>query len=259
MKTKISDANFPKSVEGRVYHLGLRAGELASRIITVGDPARARTIARYLDPSPPSGNVTGEESTSEQSVRPLLFELYSERGFLTLTGKYKGVPVSIVSIGMGRITSFPDHNNGLIDYLVTQNVGSLEMETFHLLHLAANWPRSTGLLRQADEKEEQQEPPPLTSMAVDPFILPSSSALSTDISSGDSPSSVSRLNGHKHSHTPMRRIRAAAVQMIFAERNSRVFISPQEVAILQEGSARGLLETLIKWRATHSPKLRSSI
>ncbi|KAG8841836.1 hypothetical protein FRB91_004639, partial [Serendipita sp. 411] len=159
----------------------------------------------------------------------------------------------------GRITSFPDHNNGLIDYLVTQNVGSLEMETFHLLHLAANWPRSSAPLHQADEKEEQQEPPPLTSMAVDPFILPSSSALSTDISSGDSPSSVPRLNGHKHSHTPMRRIRAAAVQMIFAERNSRAFISPQEVAILQEGSARGLLETLIKWRATHSPKLRSSI
>jgi uridine phosphorylase len=30
-----------------------------------------------------------------------LFELYSERGFLTLSGTYKSVPVSIVSIGMG--------------------------------------------------------------------------------------------------------------------------------------------------------------
>lgn len=32
---------------------------------------------------------------------PKLFSLYSERGFLTITGCYKTVPVSIVSIGMG--------------------------------------------------------------------------------------------------------------------------------------------------------------
>lgn len=32
---------------------------------------------------------------------PELFALLSEREFLTLTGKYKGVPVSIVAIGMG--------------------------------------------------------------------------------------------------------------------------------------------------------------
>lgn len=51
--------------------------------ITVGAPSRARTIAEFLDKSP----------------QP--FELFSERGFLTITGRYSGVPISIVSIGMG--------------------------------------------------------------------------------------------------------------------------------------------------------------
>ncbi|KAG8830665.1 hypothetical protein FRC17_004499 [Serendipita sp. 399] len=362
--------DFPKSFEGRVYHLGIRAGELASRIITVGDPARARTIARYLDPAPASVNGAHERQEGDhdraQSTRPLLFELYSERGFLTLTGKYKGVPVSIVSIGMGapnmdffvrearevldeageddmlasiavtrnydyeflaeertgeefrgayhlsrpvgvdeelhsllldtlrenlpssvpvideyinasadsfyssqgRITSFPDHNEGLIDHLVAQNIGSLEkMETFHLLHLAANWPRPGRASRSDEEANEgdhgvehgdigHREPPPLTSIAVEPLILPSSSFLSTDITksepfSSDYPPDLPSDDGPAILHPPTRKIRAAAVQMIFAERTSRAFISPQEVAILQEGSARGLLETLVKWRATH--------
>ena len=79
--------------------------------ITVGDGARARTIARCLDKHESSrlngsgcGNVrtivspmTGEANT----VDPGLFALHSERGFLTMTGTYKGIPVSIVSIGMG--------------------------------------------------------------------------------------------------------------------------------------------------------------
>lgn len=39
--------------------------------------------------------------TLSENTKPELFELYSDRGFLTLTGTYKGVPVSIVSIGMG--------------------------------------------------------------------------------------------------------------------------------------------------------------
>lgn len=49
----------------------------------MGSPSRARGIAAVLDAS------------------PQLFTLSSERGFTTITGRYKGVPVSIVSIGMG--------------------------------------------------------------------------------------------------------------------------------------------------------------
>ncbi|KZT24349.1 purine and uridine phosphorylase [Neolentinus lepideus HHB14362 ss-1] len=83
MKDLIADANFPRTSDQRVYHLGLRAGEVANRIVTVGSLSRAESIASFLDAS------------------PKLFRLTSERGFLTITGRYKGVPISICSIGMG--------------------------------------------------------------------------------------------------------------------------------------------------------------
>lgn len=50
----------------------------------MGSPSRAHTVASHFDAAP----------------KP--FELASERGFLTITGRYKGVPVSVVSIGMGH-------------------------------------------------------------------------------------------------------------------------------------------------------------
>ncbi|KAH9816734.1 nucleoside phosphorylase domain-containing protein [Melampsora americana] len=81
MKEVIADSNFPHTADGRVYHLGVKNGEVTNRILTVGDHVRARRIAQYLDSKP--------------------FEYVSQRGFTTLTGRYKGVPVSIVAIGMG--------------------------------------------------------------------------------------------------------------------------------------------------------------
>ncbi|KAF8308984.1 purine and uridine phosphorylase [Clavulina sp. PMI_390] len=86
MKDTVTDSNFPRTSEGRVYHLGLKHGELANRILTVGDPARATSIAQLLGPLPESNRTLRVES---------------ERGFLMYTGLYKGVPLSIVAIGMG--------------------------------------------------------------------------------------------------------------------------------------------------------------
>ncbi|KIK97583.1 hypothetical protein PAXRUDRAFT_211354 [Paxillus rubicundulus Ve08.2h10] len=83
MRDTITDANFPKTADGRVYHLGIKDGEVANRIVTVGSISRAQDIAKHFDSSP----------------KP--FSLQSERGFLTITGRYRGVPVSIVCIGMG--------------------------------------------------------------------------------------------------------------------------------------------------------------
>ncbi|KAJ6629394.1 nucleoside phosphorylase domain-containing protein [Mycena sp. CBHHK59/15] len=85
MKQTLTDANFPRTADLRVYHLGLRPGEVANRIVTVGSPSRAYAIAAHFDAAPAPR-----------------FELASERGFLTLTGRYKGVPLSVVSIGMGH-------------------------------------------------------------------------------------------------------------------------------------------------------------
>ncbi|GBB94773.1 hypothetical protein RclHR1_02410019 [Rhizophagus clarus] len=71
------------SDKGRVYHLEVKRGEVANRIITVGEHSRAEEFAQCLDKDAP------------------VFRLISKRGFLTITGKYKGVPISIVGIGMG--------------------------------------------------------------------------------------------------------------------------------------------------------------
>ena len=74
----------PVDAEGRVYHVSVKRGEVANRIVTAGDPARVRRFAKFLDASP----------------KP--FEVASGRGYLTITGRYKGVPVSVCAIGMGE-------------------------------------------------------------------------------------------------------------------------------------------------------------
>ncbi|KAK3826391.1 MAG: nucleoside phosphorylase domain-containing protein [Linnemannia gamsii] len=89
----MSNANFPMDPEGRTYHVGIKRGELANRIITVGDPARAIVLSRSLDGVDPT--------TPAKTVPANLFSHASHRGFLTVTGRYKGTPVSIVAIGMG--------------------------------------------------------------------------------------------------------------------------------------------------------------
>lgn len=61
--------------------------------MTVGSPSRADRIATYLDASP----------------KP--FRLTTERGFTTITGRYKGVPLSIISIGMG---------NSMVDFFIRE-------------------------------------------------------------------------------------------------------------------------------------------
>lgn len=77
------DANFPKDAEGRVYHLGLKKGEVANKILLVGDPERAKLIKEFFD------------DPSE------LFYHSTNRGFTTYTGTVNKKPVTVMSIGMG--------------------------------------------------------------------------------------------------------------------------------------------------------------
>ncbi|KAJ1737848.1 hypothetical protein LPJ72_000082 [Coemansia sp. Benny D160-2] len=78
---QMSNANKPLSADGKTYHVETGRGQVANRILTVGDPQRARLISQQLD--------------------KVLFEHMSHRGILTITGVYGGLPVSIVAIGMG--------------------------------------------------------------------------------------------------------------------------------------------------------------
>jgi uridine phosphorylase len=70
----------PRNSKGRFYHLDCAPGELAPYILTCGDPDRAQKIARLLD---------------RIDMRR------KNREFLTYTGSYKNIPVSLMSPGIG--------------------------------------------------------------------------------------------------------------------------------------------------------------
>jgi uridine phosphorylase len=66
--------------DGKVLHLGLRKGQLAENVFLVGDPARAVRVSQRFD------------------------DVHSEvrnREFVTITGTYGGVPMSVIGTGIG--------------------------------------------------------------------------------------------------------------------------------------------------------------
>ncbi|TYZ67649.1 hypothetical protein PybrP1_000840 [[Pythium] brassicae (nom. inval.)] len=72
----------PKHADGTVLHLGVKHGEVANRVVSVGSLDRARVLAGMLD----GGQVATHESS---------------RGFTVFTGEMLGVSVSIIATGMG--------------------------------------------------------------------------------------------------------------------------------------------------------------
>ncbi len=66
--------------DNRVYHLGLEKGELATNIFLVGDPARCYKVAAFFD--------------------SIDYEI-KNREYVTLTGSYKGLPISVIGTGIG--------------------------------------------------------------------------------------------------------------------------------------------------------------
>ena len=74
----------PKNARGRFYHLDCAPGELAPYIMTCGDPDRAQKIARRL---------------TRVDMRR------KNREFLTYTGIYQDIPVSVMATGIGAAAS----------------------------------------------------------------------------------------------------------------------------------------------------------
>ncbi|MFH1873984.1 MAG: nucleoside phosphorylase [Pseudomonadota bacterium] len=68
------------SKEGRQYHIGLKPGEVAPYILFCGDPTRARMVAKYFDQAGPE---------------------ITHREYVTITGKYKELPLTVMATGMG--------------------------------------------------------------------------------------------------------------------------------------------------------------
>jgi uridine phosphorylase len=72
--------DLPVNEKGRYYHINCGPGDLAPYVLTCGDPARARRLARLL-------------------ARVQVRRQYRE--FLTFTGEYRGIPVSVMATGIG--------------------------------------------------------------------------------------------------------------------------------------------------------------
>lgn len=85
-KRRLNTANFPMDNEGRTYHVGTKRGEVANRVLAVGSLGRARMLASLLSPLPGHSSLCVVESS---------------RGFLTVTGLFRGFPVSVITHLMG--------------------------------------------------------------------------------------------------------------------------------------------------------------
>lgn len=77
----MSTATAPRGHDSRLYHIGLRPGEVAPLILLVGDPARAQRVA---------------ETHFDSHGGPI-----AEREYVTYTGTYHGRPMSVMGTGMG--------------------------------------------------------------------------------------------------------------------------------------------------------------
>jgi uridine phosphorylase len=80
----LPETAIPKNAQGRFYHIDCGPGDLAPYILTCGDPARARQIARRFD------RVAVKRKNRE---------------FLTFTGFYKNIPLSVLATGIGAAAS----------------------------------------------------------------------------------------------------------------------------------------------------------
>ncbi len=79
-KMKSRSSELPMNEEGRYYHINCGQGDLARYILTCGDPERAEKIAALFD-----------EVNIERR----------HREFITFTGKYRNIPLSVMATGIG--------------------------------------------------------------------------------------------------------------------------------------------------------------
>jgi len=79
----LASSQFPLKHEKQTIHLGVLKGQVANRILSVGDSGRALRIARLLDE--PQQNLV----------------VKTDKDFTTYTGTFRGIPVSIIATGMG--------------------------------------------------------------------------------------------------------------------------------------------------------------
>ncbi len=75
-----TSAEIPQTSDKRQYHTAVAPGDVAPYILLCGDPARAYKVAEMFD----------------EARKPI-----THREYVTITGKYKGVDVTVMATGMG--------------------------------------------------------------------------------------------------------------------------------------------------------------
>jgi uridine phosphorylase len=80
LKKPLQSATIVADADGRQYHINAAPSELAEKILLVGDPKRAQLTATLFD--------------------EILFTS-ENRGYVCITGKYKGQKLSVVAVGIG--------------------------------------------------------------------------------------------------------------------------------------------------------------
>lgn len=80
MTDTFHSAEIVRTAEGRMYHIGLKRGDVAQFILLCGDTERTTKVASFF----------------EEETKPI-----KSREYTTISGKYKGIPVTVMSTGMG--------------------------------------------------------------------------------------------------------------------------------------------------------------
>ena len=100
-KNSLNPSNFPLTSDSRTMHVGATYGEIANRIITVGDHTRAERISHLFDD------------------RENIMIVRSDCGVTSYTGSYRGVPVTVIATGMGV---------AMMDFIVRESTYHLKGE-----------------------------------------------------------------------------------------------------------------------------------
>ncbi|KAG2235265.1 hypothetical protein INT48_004732 [Thamnidium elegans] len=294
MRESISNANFPRDAEDRVYHISVKTGDVANRVLTVGDHVRARRIAKLLD-------------TEEETGHPI-FEKQSQRGFLTITGRYKGIPVSIMAIvegtlaiirfgSCGSLTTSAPAGSVVVPrggYCIRRNLDHFAEEPIYPqlkdipYFFSGNFKADEGMteiLTQTVEDAlapsiEQGEPvgPVLTGgLNADGCSFYSSQGRQDSVFWDDNEELVQEINTKfpdTHSiemetsmlfhlalcaRDPTKPIKAAGCMQVFADRVGNSFIRPEQVAILEPLVGKACLDALIKVTIEHEMDVTGTV
>lgn len=104
MSNKIAPSELIINPDGSIFHLHLKPGQLANDVILVGDPGRVEMIAGFFE---------------EIEVKA------QNREFVTVTGKYRGKRITVLSTGIG--TDNIDIVVNELDALVNIDLGTREI------------------------------------------------------------------------------------------------------------------------------------